>query len=103
MKPILDEARPFITGDREWVFEPDALEAINLSNELGKAGSLDEALAVLDMAIGQGNPNPYLYYNAGHWLSLQAKFDKACLAYEKSLLMDDRNLSILCSYAYALA
>ena len=36
-------------------------------------------------------------------MSLQAKFDKACLAYEQSLLMDDRNLSILCSYAYALA
>ena len=60
MKPILDEARPFTTGDREWASEPDALEAIHLSSELGKACSFDEALAVLDTAIQQGNPNPYL-------------------------------------------
>ena len=39
MKPIQDEALPFNKGDREWASEPDALEAINLSNELGKASS----------------------------------------------------------------
>ena len=65
-----DEVHPFITGNRECTSEPDALEGIHLSNELGRAGNFDEALAVLDTAIQQGNPNPYLYYNAGNWLSL---------------------------------
>jgi tetratricopeptide (TPR) repeat protein len=79
MKLILDESLPFNTGDRESASEPDALDAINLSNELGKAGNFDDALAVLDKAIGKGEQNPYLYYNAGHWLSIQANFDEACL------------------------
>lgn len=103
MTPIRSECLPFAPGDPKWVSDQRASDAIIQSNELGDNGNLEDALAVLDAAIEQSPKHPYLFYNAGHYLSLKAEFEKACAAYRQSLALDSTSPSVWASYGYALA
>lgn len=103
MPPITAESLPYIYPKQAYPTSSDALVALRHASELSSKGLYDESIAVLDVAIDTGEPNPYLHYNRAHSNAMQANYEVAVDDYSRCLELEPLNPTAWCSYAYSLA
>ena len=83
MAPITNESLPYIYPKQAYPTSSKARQALGEASNLSSLGQHDKAIAVLDIAINDCNPNPYLFYNRGYYHSLEANFEKAIPDYQR--------------------
>ena len=103
MSPITAESLPYIYPNQAYPTSSDALVALRHACELSSKGLYDESIAVLDLAIDTGEPNPYLHYNRAHSNAMLANYEMAVLDYNRCLELEPLNPTAWCSYGYSLA
>ena len=103
MAPITAESLPYIYPKQAYPTSSDALVALRHASELSSKGLFDESIAVLDLAIDTGEPNPYLHYNRAHSNAMLANYEMAVDDYSRCLELEPLNPTAWCSYGYSLA
>ena len=103
MTPITNESLPYIYPKQAYPTSSKARLALGEASNLSSLGQHDKAIAVLDIAINDCNPNPYLFYNRGYYHSLEANFEKAIPDYQRCLDLEPHNPTGWNCYGYALA
>jgi len=103
MPPITAESLPYIYPKRAYPTSSDALNALRDASELSSKGLYDESIAVLDIAVDTGEPNPYLHYNRAHSNAMLANYEMAADDYSRCLELEPFNPTAWCSYGYSLA